>query len=111
MIQLRSPPEIRPDHQGGWQLILWVGEPFDFTIPFRTMLADIASALGQDRQTDLDLPNYEKGEDFVEGTLAFGAVRLGIYYEYSLGYLALMSNTEGALRDVAGRLEASIVLG
>jgi hypothetical protein len=109
VIQLRSPGEIEPDRQGGWQLLLWVGEAFDFTTPFRSMLADIAGALGQDCETDLVLPDYEEGEDFIEGTLMFRAVRLRVYYEYSLGYLAVMSDSEAVIRDVADRLGTSIL--
>ncbi|MDH2380489.1 hypothetical protein [Bradyrhizobium sp. CER78] len=108
MIELRSPIKIEPDPRGGWQLILWAGDAFDYTTPFRALLGDIAEALGQDRQNDLQLPPYEVGEDFVEGTLRFGSTPLGIYYEHSLSYLALMSDSEGTLRDVAGRIQKSV---
>jgi hypothetical protein len=105
MIDLHSPFKIEPDPQGGWQLILWVGDAFDYTTPFRALLGDIVEALGQDRQNDLQLPPYEIGEDFVEGTLRFGSAVLRIYYEHSLGYLALMSDSEAALRDAADRIQ------
>jgi hypothetical protein len=108
MIELRSPFKIEPDPQGGWQLILWPGDAFDYTTPFRALLGDITVALGQDRQTDLVLPPYEVGEDFVEGTLRFGSASLRIYYEHSLSYLALMSDCEGTLRDVADRIQRSV---
>jgi hypothetical protein len=68
MIELRSPLTIEPDPQGGWQLILWAGDAFDYTTPFRAMLGDIAETLGQDRQNNRQLPAYEEREDFVEGT-------------------------------------------
>lgn len=108
MIELRSPMSIEPDPQGGWQLILWAGRAFDYRTPFRTLLGDLAEALGQDRQTDLALPPYAEGEDFVEGTLRVGGVLLQIYYEHSLGYLALMSDREDALREIADRIQGSV---
>jgi hypothetical protein len=55
MIELRSPFKIEPDPRGGWQLILWAGDAFDYTTPFRDLLGDIAEALGKDRQNDLQL--------------------------------------------------------
>ena len=88
MIKPRLPFKIEPDPQGGWQLILWAGDAFDYTTPFRALLGDIAEALEQDRQNDLELPSYEAGEDFVEGALRFGSTSLRIYYEHSLSYLA-----------------------
>jgi hypothetical protein len=108
MIELRSPLKIEPDPQGGWQLILWAGDAFDYTTPFRALLGDITEALGQDRQDDLQLPLYEVGEDFVEGTLRFGSTSLRIYYEHSLSYLALMSDSEVTLRDVADHIQGSV---
>jgi hypothetical protein len=108
MIQLRSPLKIEPGPQGGWQLILLVGDTFDYTTPFRAMLGDIAEALGRDRQNDLQLPPHEKGEDFVEGTLRFGNASLRVYYEHSLSFLALMCDSEDTLRDVADRIERSV---
>jgi hypothetical protein len=105
MMELHSLCEIKPDAQGGWQLILWAGHAFDYSTPFRAMLGDIAEALEQDRQNDLHLPPYEVGEDFVEGTLRFGNTSLRIYYEHSLGYLALMSDSEATLRQVADRIQ------
>jgi hypothetical protein len=108
MIEVHSPLKIEADPRGGWQLILWAGETFDYTTPFRALLGDIAEALGQDRQNDLQLPPYEVGEDFVEGTLRFGSTPLWIYYEHSLSYLALMSDSEGTLRDVADRIQRGV---
>ena len=74
------------------------------------MLADIANALGQDAKTDLQLPVWEADEDFIDGTLQFGAVPLRIYYEHSLSYLTLMSDNEPALRDVAARIQPHVAL-
>jgi len=105
MIEVRSSFKIEPDPQGGWQLILWAGNAFDYATPFRALLRDIAEALGQDRENDLQLPPYEIGEDFVEGTLRFRSTPLRVYYEHSLSYLALMSHSEGPLRDAADRIQ------
>lgn len=68
------------------------------------MLVDIVDALGQDPQNDLQIPAYEIYEDFVEGTLQFGAALLRVYYEHSLSYLAIMSDNEAALRDLVNRV-------
>lgn len=106
MIELRSPLQIEPSPQGGWQLVLWTGEAFDYETPFRAMLATIAEALG--RECHLHLPAYEKGEDFVEGNLQLGAIQLQVYYEHSLSYLAFVSDIKAALSNVwylAQRLE------
>ena len=105
MIEVRGPLEIKADSQGGWQLVFWVFEAFNFTTPFRVMLADIADALGQDPRNDLQLPAYEAGEDFV-----FGTEQLRVYYEHSLSYLTLTSDNEATLREVAKRIQPSIAI-
>src|SRR3954453_351020 len=107
MIKLLPPLRVEPDPRGGWQLLLWAGDAFDYTPPSRALLGDIVEALGQDRQNDLQLPPYEIGEDFVEGALQFGSTRLGIYYEHSLSYLALMSDSVASLREAADRIQRS----
>ena len=108
MIEVRAPLEIKADPQGGWQLIFWVLDAFNFTTPFRAMLADVAEALGQDPRNDLQLPAYEAGEDFVDGTLEFGTEQLRVYYEYSLSYFTLMSDNEATLREAAKRIQPGI---
>jgi hypothetical protein len=107
MIELCSPPELKPDPMGGWELILWVGDAFNYTTPFREMLHEIAEQLGQDPQKDLRLPKHEEQEDFVEGTLRFGNDFVQTYFEHSLSYLALMSDSETTLRNLADRLKFS----
>ncbi|MDH2383551.1 hypothetical protein [Bradyrhizobium sp. CER78] len=98
---------IEPNPQGGWKLVFFVGDSFDYTTPFRALLSDTAQALGQDPQTDLELPPYEDFEDFVEGTLRFEGTMLRIYYEHSLSYLALISDSQDTLQVVADRIQAS----
>ncbi len=110
VIEVRSPLDIQAHPQGGWQLTLWVLDAFNYATSFRTMLADIAGALGQDATTDLQLPAYEANEDFIEGALQFGAVPLRIYYEHSLSYLTLMSDNEPALRDAAARIQPNVAI-
>lgn len=110
MIEVRAPLEIKADPQDGWQLMFWVLDAFNYTTPFRAILADIAGALEQDAATDLQLPVWEANEDFIEGTLQFGAVPLRVYYEHSLSYLALMSDNETALRDAAARIQPHVAL-
>ena len=110
MIELRSPPTIESGHQGSWQLVLWAGTPFDYTTPFRSILADMAVALSQLVPSSIQLPAHEEHEDFVEGTLQFGDETLRIYYEHSLSYLTLTSDSEDTLRDVAVRLQTCVTV-
>jgi hypothetical protein len=108
MIDFRSTFNIEPDPRGGWQLILWMGDPFDHTTSFRALLGDIAQALGQDRETDLRLPPSEVYEDFIEGTLRFESALLRIYYEHSLSYLALSNDSYAVLRGAADRIQRGV---
>jgi hypothetical protein len=50
------------------------------------------------------LPACEDYEDFVEGMLQFGDETVRVYYEHSLSYLVLMSDSANALRKIADRL-------
>lgn len=56
------------------------------------------------------LPAQEENEDFVEGTLQFSAVPLHVYYEHSLSYLTLTSDSEAVLRDAMQRIQPHIAL-
>ena len=70
----------------------------------------MAKALSQHYPSDLKLRVYEEEEDFIEGTLQFGSTTVRICYEHSLGYLALMSDSEHTLRDLAARLQPSVIV-
>ena len=87
-----------------------MGETFDYSTPFRGMLANIANVLSQEVPTSMELPTYEDREDFVEGTLQFGRETIRTYYEHSLSYLALMSDSANALRKIADRLEPHVTV-
>ena len=91
--------------------MFWAGDAFDYAIPFRSILMEIAEALEQNPQIDLQLPVYDGNEDFVEGALLFGASPLGVYYEYSLGYLLLTSDSDVTLREAAARIQKIITTG
>jgi hypothetical protein len=108
-IELTSPLKVEPDPQGGWQLIFWAGECFDYTTPFRLLLSEIAERLGQNSEVDLVLPAQGEYEDFVEGTLRFGDSQLRIYFEHSLSYLALMNDSEETLQKVTSRVSVMVV--
>ena len=110
MIKIRSEPVIEPDLKGGWHLIFWIGNTFAYTTPFRSILADMAGALSQLAPSSIQLPAHEEREDFVEGTLQFGDETLRIYYEHSLSYLTLTSDSEDTLRDVAVRLQTCVTV-
>ena len=94
MIKVHGRPAIEPHRKSGWELVLWTGNAFDHSTPFREMLTDIAAVLSKDAPTRLELPGYEAMEDDVEGVLRFGKETIGIYYEHSLSYLSLMSDSE-----------------
>jgi hypothetical protein len=82
MIEVCCRPTIEPHAQGGWELVLWTGEPFDYSTPFGKMLAGIAGVLSQDAPSSIELPVCEDHEDF--GTLQFGDETIRTYYEHSL---------------------------
>jgi hypothetical protein len=106
MIEVRSLPAIERDPKDGWELTLWMGNAFDYTTPFRAALAEIAEVLNREHPSTLRLPDYEQGEDFVEGILQFGNSKIGVYYEHSLSYLTLFSSSEDVLREIAARLRS-----
>jgi hypothetical protein len=112
MITVHSRPAIEPHQKRGWELVLWTGDAFDYSTPFREMLTDIAAVLNQNQQTPtrIELPAYQALEDFVEGELRFGDESVRIYYEHSLSYLALMSDSPNTLRKIADRLQPLVAL-
>jgi hypothetical protein len=110
MIKVYAKPIIERHRKGGWELVLWTGDAFDHSTPFREMLADIAEVLSQEAPTAIELPDYEALEDDVEGALRFGDESIRIYYEHSLSYLALMSNSANALCKIADRLQPLVAL-
>ena len=110
MIKVHSKPAIEPHRKRGWELVLWTGNAFDHSTPFREMLTDIAAALNRDAPTSVELPGYQIMEDDVEGVLRFGDESIGIYYEHSLSYLALMSDNAKTLNKIAARLQPLVAL-
>ena len=110
VIRVHSRPVIEPHHKHGWELVLWTGNAFDHSTPFRNMLADIAGVLNDEAPTSVELPSYDAGEDRVEGVLHFGDEQVGIYYEHSLSYLSLMSDDATTLNMIADRLQPLVAL-
>jgi hypothetical protein len=110
MIKVHARPAIEPHRKSGWELVLWTGNAFDHSTPFREMLTDIAAVLNRDAPTSVELPGYEAMEDDVEGVLRFGDESVGIYYEHSLSYLSLMSNSANTLNRIAARLRPIVAL-
>jgi hypothetical protein len=107
MIEVRSLPAIERDPKDGWELTFWMGNAFDYTTPFRAALAEIAEVLNREHPSTLRLPDYEQGEDFVEGILQFGNSKIEVYYEHALSYLTLFSSSEDVLREIAARLRSN----
>ncbi len=101
---------IEPHRKHGWELVLWTGDAFDRSTPFRNMLTDIASVLNDEEPTSVELPDYHPGEDRVEGVLHFGDEQVGIYYEHSLSYLSLTSDDANTLNVIADRLQPLVAL-
>ena len=110
MIKVHSRPAIEPHRKSGWELVLWTGDAFDHSTPFRDMLTDIAEVLNRDAPTSVELPGYEAAEDEVEGVMHFGEEPIGIYYEHSLSYLAFMSDSANTLNKIAARLQPLVAL-
>jgi hypothetical protein len=110
MIKVHSRPVIEPHRKRGWELVLWTGDAFDYSTPFRDMLSDIAAILSQEAPTSVELPGYVAREDDVEGVLHFGNDKIGVYYEHSLSYLSLMSNSATTLTAIAERLRPLVTL-
>jgi hypothetical protein len=110
MIKVHSRPVIEPHRKSGWELVLWTGNAFDYSTPFREMLNEIATVLNREAPASIELPGYEASEDDVEGVLRFGDDAIGIYYEHSLSYLSLTSNSANTLRKVADRLRPLVAL-
>ena len=105
MILVNAPPLISPDREGkGWELVLYMGDGFDYDFPFRATLDRIVALLGGAEAASLDLPAWQEGEDFIEGGLDFGGATISVYFEYALGYLSLSSPSREALEDAAARI-------
>ncbi len=106
------PPEVKPDRhldqQRGWELVFWAGKAFDHAIPFRAILAEVAGTLGRHAETELQLPEHEAGEDFIAGQLRFGPHVLGVYFEYSLGFLSLDHLDRAPLDEAWTILESTV---
>ena len=61
MIEVRAPLEIKAEPQGGWELVFWVLDSFNYKTPFRAMLVEIAEALAQHPIRSVSLPEYVVG--------------------------------------------------
>ena|SRR5215475_12721290 len=110
MIELRSSPVVEATSDGKWQLVFWMGDAFEFATPFRAALDEIADALRREAHSIMQLPECEEFEDFVEGTLHFGDNVLHVYFEHSLGYLALSTDSEEPLRRTAELIQPRVIV-
>jgi hypothetical protein len=120
MIAVNLMPRVEAIHQltetsgagpKEWALVLYVGEPFDFSTPFRAILQEIVACLSMSADCDLRMPAYQDGEDFVEDQLAWGSDTFDIYYEYPLGYLSLSSCDGDAVDRLWGDLSDIVATG
>jgi len=68
---------------------------FDFNFPFRPLLEFVAECLRQQGVTvEISLPDYMECEDFVTGYLSVDGREVSIYFEHSLSYFSLASNSQ-----------------
>ena len=111
MFRVHSQPVIKADLQHGWQMVFWLGKAFDYRTPFRDALSEMVAILQPSETVRLELPAYIPDEDFVEGLLVVGEVALKTYYEYPLGYLALMSRDKKPLEAVTATLLPFVHVG
>ena len=72
------------------------------------MLAEIAHFI--EPEAALELPPIQEHEDFIEGRIHVGDLSLRTYYEYALGYLAIMGDSEHDLSLLLTKLEPHIAL-
>jgi hypothetical protein len=107
MIPIRSLPVVEPDKSKGWKLVFWMGETFDYMTPFRAALAEMAEVLSRHKPSNVSLPDYEKWEDFIEGSLQFGQGAVHVYYEHSLSYLSLTSQSPDILHEILSDLQSN----
>ena len=110
MIKVQSRPTIEHNAQGGWQLVFSVGETFDYSTPFRGMLANIANVLSQEVPTSMELPTYEDFRALI-GKVDAAIVATPTIYHYDVastllraGIHVLVEKPLAATPDQAGRL-------
>lgn len=111
MLKVHSPPIIEPDPQHGWQMVFWLGQAFNYDTPFRDALDEVVGIVQPSEAVKLELPPYAPDEDFVEGSLVVGKATFKTYYEYSLGYLAVMTEDREALEEFAGKVLPFVSVG
>lgn len=81
----------------------------DFNFPFRPMLQFIAECLRQEGvSVEISLPDYLEFEDFVEGYLNVDGRMVSIYFEHSLNYVSLGSNSEEDLMTLVNASQGKV---
>jgi hypothetical protein len=100
---------VEASSEGG-ELVLWMGQPFDYTTPFRGALAQITEALGPASVRCLQVPPPELYGDFVEGCFCYDGKLVEVYWEHSLSYLLLRTGDVGTLQGVANRIRPLVVI-
>lgn len=79
---------------------------FDFNFPFRPLLEFVAECLRQRGvNAEIKLPDYYEFEDFVEGSIKVGSGEVVIYFEHSLCYFSLSSNSQEDLNLLIAALQ------
>ncbi len=82
-------------------------EWFDYSYSFRGYLARLVEALGQISPATLSLPEPCPYEDFIDGSLAWNGATIAVYYEHSLGYLALTAPDRQVIDAIAKVMDPS----
>jgi hypothetical protein len=109
VIELRSHLGVGATSTGG-ELVLWMGEPADYSTPFRGALAQITEALGPGSVQSLQLPLAEPCEDFVEGRFLFEQKVVAVYWEHSLSYMSLGVSDMRTLHDLENCIRPLVVV-
>ena len=99
MINVCTQPTIEREPGGDFQVCFWVLDVFNYSTPFREMIADAVRALGRDPCEHVELPSYLEDEDFIEGAIILEKARVRIYFEHARSYLSMAHPSSSVLEE------------
>ncbi len=100
MINVCTQPTIEREPGGDFQVCFWVLDVFNYSTPFREMIADAVRALGRDPCEHVELPSYLEDEDFIEGAIILETARVRIYFEHARSYLSMAHPSASVLEEI-----------
>lgn len=96
---------VEPLEEGGFQINFFLAEPFDYSFAFRAILSKLEKSLQESgNSASIELPEQTEMEDFVEGSLIWNGCIVSVYFEHSLGYLALTAANKELLEKLAAKI-------